>query len=1118
KWQNIRPIGTIRGEQQFIVEKRKKIAVDPEKFNENVYKNATYTVLSANKRYVFNDPHMSEQIEQCQTKVHNIITDFVDLVKDKQLKKEILLANESDRYNSYENKEPFKIETYLTQLADLSIALFNDDFLYQSVRIFELIRQLSVEYSVNLVDLAQFQNKGMLLNTQKIEEYAGTELERLLIKQIIRLFSCWHPQWLLSHMQVEDNRRVRRALLKVIECYGKEIYGLLVTELSTNARQLPWYYARNLISLLGRVTCDNEQMKNEVVELLNGYWQRGTQRQLVYQIISTLGFIGTERACERLVARLRQYESQKDRASLDLCQKILLALLDTELDSALEAVIEFYQKNNQLGQLIDKFNKIYLSDRIIQLIAGKIQKETQRLKYSFSLLGDTETAIELLRLVAHMGNEPVKALCQEIIKVLPHKHPLVAEAEQILTSIPMSCYCAERTLQKLAIVKNLPKMLCQIAEAGISGRLMVRTVQGIEARLDFERGEILRAEIPALNIEQAEAFYWTFLLEPREVESLYCNIAVRPAQSEFHSTYPIETLICEGLLERGEMLQIGKYISPEACYGQRPVTSYYTDFEKYSSRPAQYQAVWNALANNVDVAALEKLTHLPKHTIYKILFHFLKQNMLIIDGRQQQQKELNIEEGLAMLEINLQRIQRSPVVFGYYKTSAEICADLMRESSDDVFCFTFDVLRKCFLRHHQEHVVLAPKNFDSCFRVIALAENYLKGRGPQERDSLLNCVRLSFEEDYIQAPSEAEDETAIPVTVLEKIENIDQANDPLDPVVNNIDQATVDEVWYSLETDLKNIDAGADFTAGRAIVTAEDRIREMFDNIAISSVKPFKDFIRELYHNWKAGRATSLKWIELIEPVITLLSSSAAKMGYQQIAEVMIGLQQTIKQQKQLAKTAGHTTFGEEIAQQISVSYLKLCELQPKTFALVMTDEDLAQRKEILLVKLILKQLPEVTERVVNKFLFLGLNTFDKFMDARPDKIAAQIDISKDLAEQICMKFYQYRNIYYQDGDPDYQQKFFAMFELNLRMLKELHADVEAFVLAEQTGDLSVQERKESLRLERQRTLWSLFILLCIREEYNLVELIQQSVFDVRIQLFDDYLSKLAAMPMACQV
>ncbi|MBL8193929.1 MAG: hypothetical protein JNM06_09100, partial [Blastocatellia bacterium] len=54
-----------------------------------------------------------------------------------------------------------------------------------------------------------------------------------------------------------------------------------------------------------------------------------------------------------------------------------------------------------------------------------------------------------------------------------------------------------------------------------------------------------------------------------------------------------------------------------------------------------------------------------------------------------------------------------------------------------------------------------------------------------------------------------------------------------------------------------------------------------------------------------------------------------------------------------------------------------------------------------------------------------------------------------------------------------------------------------------------VTAHKEELIADRQRMLWSLFILLCIKQEYDLIETIQQSVFDVRVQLLDDYFCRL---------
>ncbi|KAF0248751.1 MAG: hypothetical protein FD167_1844 [bacterium] len=84
-----------------------------DKFNEGVYKNITHNVLCSDKRYSFKDPKMGEKVTECQTKVKNLLANFADLIKDKKIKKEILLSNESDRYNEYEDRPAFKPENYL---------------------------------------------------------------------------------------------------------------------------------------------------------------------------------------------------------------------------------------------------------------------------------------------------------------------------------------------------------------------------------------------------------------------------------------------------------------------------------------------------------------------------------------------------------------------------------------------------------------------------------------------------------------------------------------------------------------------------------------------------------------------------------------------------------------------------------------------------------------------------------------------------------------------------------------------------------------------------------------------------------------------------------------------
>ncbi|KAF0248750.1 MAG: hypothetical protein FD167_1843 [bacterium] len=992
----------------------------------------------------------------------------------------------------------------IDQLLSLK-TICNDNFLYQSVQIFQIITDLAGDWKIDLYQLERFQEKGQLLNTQNIEAYVASEQDRTLVKDVMSLFTCWHPQYLLSHIQVADDRRTRRTLLRMLECYGKDIYRMLLDELASNARTQPWFYARNIASLLGKIVCDDQAIKNEAITLLDSYWQKTTQRQLIYQIITTIAFIGGDSACERLIARFRQIETEKDRRAVDMCQKLILALIDIELDKSLEVVIDFYQKTGELKQIIERFNKIFVGNYLVQVIATKIWKEIQRQKYSFSLLGDAETTIELLTLIAHMKSEPVMQLCREIIEKVSRKNPLVAEAEKILNQEqPTIFYATERMLQRFAISKNLPKMVCYIVDAGISCRLLVTTQDGVNGQIDFHRGNLWKVAVPNYQLTGEDAFYWCFLLEVAEIEYIYVQPAQRPTLME-NTELVTPRLVSNGLLRRGEITQIGSnYIQPDSRFRQRPVNIFYTSFEQLTDEPKKYRAVWNVLIQDITLMDIRRTTKLSKHELYKILLYFFKHKMLIIDGHKEEHKELYVEDGFVMLELNIRRIQRRTVMFNYYKTSGEICADLMRETQDQVLLYVLGVMRQFYLEHYENRRVLVENDLNACLQAVELSVNYIKHPTAEEQNMLVNYIQNNFEvREVISRYEEAfVDDPALRTGAVEKIENIEANNDPLDIEPDNASDLATNDALEAINLLIEQEIERADTEFN------QEEIRDKFDAVASACVKPLKDFVRELYRNWKASRPLSISWINLIDPSLTLLINSAVTLGYQQIKAILVELQLVINRQRTMSLASRETTFNPEISQQIAHTYLKLCELQPKTFALVASEADLVERKELLLVKLILRQVSEIDAKLINKFLFAGWNKFDSFTQATPDEIIRLANIPKSLAEQICLKFYQYRNMYYRD-DPDYENRFLAMFELNLQLLKEMHTDVEQAILEEEAEVLGAKERKEYLKPERQRMLWSLFILLTIREEYDLIQMIQQSVFDMRIKLLEDYLAKL---------
>lgn len=1125
RWQDIRPIGQIRDQQQFMMELRKGITVQTEQFNEDIYKNTTFSLLSINK-YSFENEQVASRVAGYQAKLKGIFNSFVDLMDDKHLKKEILIANEADRNNVYHTKETFKIETYVLHMTDLGIALFNDDFLYQSLQVFTIINEIQRDHHLNLESFKKFQEKGNLFNYQKLEDYASTRASCHMVRQIIRLFTMFNPSVMLSQLQIEESRRVRRVLLKALECYGREIHSLILSELSGKSHQVPWYYNRNMAYLLGRIVCSVEQYNNHAVELLHNLWQPNTQRQLVLQIISTLGFIGTPSACEKLITRLKLLEPKYDSDSLtaDYCQKIVQALINIESDRALDAAIDFCLRQEILGQFKDRFGRIYMSEAFVQSCIGRIRKELQRIKLSFSLLGDKETARDLLRIIAHMRTEPVIQLCRDIVKTISKKNSLAVDAEQILQdTVPFPLYSRDHVLQKLALTKNLPEMICHISESNATGSLIVRT-HTAECVVEFERGDAVAANVKNYYVSKEDAFYWCFLLDSNDIQAVYFQTSNPRTKFNIEITKPMEALISEGIVQRNLVYQISSnYLTPDSRFRRRQVNPIYTNFNQ-TEEPEKYSQVWEALSETVDIDTLHLKTSLSKHDLYRILLYFIKKNMLEIEGQSDKQVITGLEEGLQMLSVNLDRIEKRPVLFNCYKASAEVCADLMRLSSDDVVQFTLGVLRKYYLDSYNARKVFGSAECQLCMHSLALLSGYIRLHTSETRNELLNFLNFSFNvEDESLRPEEVTETVSevLPTTQLEKLENIDLANDPLDD--GAFGEQDFDEMLGALDTvlgsalgkdsaELPKTDEGGQWAG--LTESEEIMIRDLFDNIALAYVKPLKDFIRELYRNLEQQRPTSLEWYEMVEPVFTLLSGSSSRMGYQAIADAVNQMEKIVKEQKQLAEEQNRDSFLLEAAYPITEAYQRLCEMQPKTFALLISEEDLSDRKEVLIVKFILKQVTEMNDKLLSKILFAGLNSFDKFMQTNPDEIAALTGTSKKIAEDVMEKFYQYRKIYYKDA-PDYWQNYIDLFELNLNLLREMQLDFENLTLREKAGDGDAAKALEKLKADRQRTLWSLFILLCVREEYDLIEMIQQSVFEVRMQLLTDYYTNLVATAVA---
>ncbi len=1104
-WREIRPLGSFRDPQEFALEHRTEAAVKVGEFNEDLYKNTTHQILSADRRYTFDTAGQSEQIGKYQAQVAEVFDDFVNLLEDSRHKREIQMANAADRVAVYANRPRFQIENYLCQLADLAIALFNDDFFEHSMQVFGVLRHLATESSLKAVNVHRLQEKAALFDVQKLGEIGGTKTGALLLREVLPLFQCWQQERLLQLIFELEDRRERKLMLALLEAYGREAYELLVNTLLESNVTTPWYFVRNLAYLIGRIVTDQEDLKNQAVDGLAPHLHPKGTRQVNQQVVQALGHIANERAVTTLIVKLQEFQTEfRDRVPTEMAHKLVAAMIASEHEKAVEAAFNFCLEYDILEQYRDQFARLHLPARLRQSVISRIRREATKLRFSFTLIGDQLVTKELLSCIGRGGDPEVLALCDEILKKFPARSEVGAEAARIKALPPAPpLLAADRQLHRFLSTKDLAQVFCHIYDAGMTGRIEVESKAGIFAEAEIQKGEICCAAVPAYYIEGENAFYWTVLLEPKDVGSVRYmpNLLGRTSAAISIKT---ADLLRNGLFQKGEADQIlQKVLSPDSRFSRRAMHDYYSQFEREAD-PKRFKQVWEAIADDADLKTIQERTKLNRHEVCKILFYLLRNNMVVVDAAKRNDEAITAADSLTAIALAVAQIRAQPVQFQAYRAAAEAAAYLARHATNDAIAAVGRGLGSFFIEAYRSRRVLVAKHLELCEMSLSLASRYLRSGAAADRQELADFISFSFAE-----ASAPEGITAAPASPLEQLENIEAANDPFDHADGLFEEGAIDDLFNSLD-DILNAPPSGQTAAAPAGLTAseESMLLELFGNIAVAYVKPFKDFVRELERNKERQAPTSSDWLEFALPSVSLLAGAAEKMGYDKLRGILSRIERAVTEQR--AELPDGAELPRIFCDRIVVEYQRLEQLLPSTFALQLTEEEIAAKKEGLIVKFILKQLPEVDERVMNKILFAGLGSFERFMEIPPAEIAQVTGIAPALAEAIYMKFYQYQDLYYRANEPDALGTLASLFEIGLNSLRELQREVERLAQLEAAGkDVPVDKRRETVA-ERQRTMWSLFALLCIRGEHDLVEKLQLTVFEERVRILEDYFAALA--------
>lgn len=275
-------------------------------------------------------------------------------------------------------------------------------------------------------------------------------------------------------------------------------------------------------------------------------------------------------------------------------------------------------------------------------------------------------------------------------------------------------------------------------------------------------------------------------------------------------------------------------------------------------------------------------------------------------------------------------------------------------------------------------------------------------------------------------------------------------------------------------------------------------VQDLFAQIAANYARPIKRFISEL----SQGAATK-EWIDICRPILQSIMGAAKNMNLDQAVRGMAAFDTILGQ----AEKSSQSLFEGELRQQALVSYEELKDIFPDVFQIDKED----QRREDMIIRLLLKQIPRVGRATLAKLYRAGLGSLSSLLMAKPDDLAATTSIPLSLCGRICEKLQQYRAAV--EGLPRdaTQSSYRTCLTKLVRELRHQEEEIERTLAGAGSKPVLETERHQRRQL-RQRCNLQITVMLAELGELVLIQKIQRLSFKRRISKLEKYLEMAVAI------
>lgn len=303
--------------------------------------------------------------------------------------------------------------------------------------------------------------------------------------------------------------------------------------------------------------------------------------------------------------------------------------------------------------------------------------------------------------------------------------------------------------------------------------------------------------------------------------------------------------------------------------------------------------------------------------------------------------------------------------------------------------------------------------------------------------------------------------------------------------------ATPDDVRWTPEPPA-SAEPGPQTLGARAARHEADmaEVRELFAGIAVAYARPLRDFMIEV-----AWGEPTREWLDVAVPAALALRRAATAVELPEVDAALEGYGTALE------LAAGEASLNREVREMLAGAYARLVEAMPGVFAL----EGERGRREPIIVRSLLLQVPGVRRVAIDKLYAAGINSLEILYAARPRELAEATGLDFATAAGICDRFQSYRREVGELSPGKNRERERVEIE-------ELTADSarhhEAHERAAASWAADAAARRAEARKERADTALRIDVLLAHLGEVDLLNALAKLPFQQKIRELQRYLEE----------